>query len=175
MLINLTAVALVAAAWVMRAESPAFSIVGLEAVAVACLAVGGWMGGILVSRNQISVDHRYASAGRWKESTIEARPGEAIAVAEADELKVNQMKLLRIGDRRIVLARSEDGYLAFDDRCPHRGGSRAGGTMICATVQCPWHGSQFDARTGAVKAGPAQHTIAGYRVEDRNGTIYVTS
>lgn len=64
------------------------------------------------------------------------------------------MKLLRIGNKRIVLARSEQGYVAFDDRCTHRGGSLAGGVMICGAVQCLWHGSQFDVSTGKVKAGP---------------------
>ena len=32
--------------------------------------------------------------------------------------------------------------------------------MICGTVQCLWHGSQFGAGTGAVKAGPAKENIA---------------
>ena len=76
-----------------------------------------------------------------------------------------------MGDRRIVLGRTEDGYVAFDDRCTHRGGSLAGGAMICGTVQCPWHGSQFDVRTGAVEAGPAEEAIATYRVERRDGDI----
>jgi nitrite reductase/ring-hydroxylating ferredoxin subunit len=81
------------------------------------------------------------------------------------------MKLLRVGDKRIVLARSAKGYVAFDDRCTHRGGSLAGGTMICGTVQCPWHGSQFDVETGAVKAGPADQGIAAYVVEQRGDEI----
>jgi nitrite reductase/ring-hydroxylating ferredoxin subunit len=51
------------------------------------------------------------------------------------------MKLLRIGDLRIVLGRTSDGYVAFDDRCTHRGGSLAGGVMVDGTVQCLWHGS----------------------------------
>jgi nitrite reductase/ring-hydroxylating ferredoxin subunit len=142
---------------------------------VGLLAVGGWMGGILVSRNQISVDHRYADAGKWNETTIDAASPEPFEVAKDDELNVNQMKLVRVGDRRIVLARSEDGYFAFDDRCTHRGGSLAGGTMICRIVQCPWHGSQFDVKTGTVKAGPAKQSIPTYRVTERDGAIYVAT
>src|SRR5262249_37928684 len=80
-------------------------------------------------------------------------------------LKVNQMKLLRVGGRRVVLARTEQGYTAFDDHCTHRGGSLAGGVMACDTVTCPWHGSQFDVRTGAVKSGPAEEPIGVYSVE----------
>jgi nitrite reductase/ring-hydroxylating ferredoxin subunit len=81
------------------------------------------------------------------------------------------MKLVHVDGRRIVLARTADGYVAFDDRCTHRGGSLAGGTMICGTVQCPWHGSQFDVASGAVKAGPAEKAIETFRVEKTGDRI----
>ncbi len=53
------------------------------------------------------------------------------------------MKLLHVGSTSIVLAKTEKSYVAFDDRFTHKGGSLAGGAMICETVQCPWHGSHF--------------------------------
>ena len=81
------------------------------------------------------------------------------------------MKLLRVGDKRIVLARTEEGYVAFDDRCTHRGGSLAGGVMMCGTVQCLWHGTQFDVSTGKVKAGPARKQIAVYRLTEEEGEV----
>ena len=129
------------------------------------------MGGVLVNRNQIGVDHRYARAGRWNEATIQASDGQSPALARADELQVDQMKLIHLNGKRIVLARTEGGYVAFDDRCTHRGGSLAGGVMIGGVVQCPWHGSQFDCRTGAVKAGPADTPIATYRVTEEQGEV----
>ena len=174
MLANLSAVALFAVAWWLRgsaSSAPGVAQLVLEGAGLALLSAGGWMGGVLVNRNQIGVDPRYANAGKWREATLQARLGEPVVVAKADELEVNQMKLLRVGDRRIVLARDEGGYVAFDDRCTHRGGSLAGGAMICGTVQCPWHGSQFDVQTGGVKAGPAAERIAIYRVEERDGEI----
>jgi nitrite reductase/ring-hydroxylating ferredoxin subunit/uncharacterized membrane protein len=174
MILNLSAVALVAAAWMMRATASELVVLVLELAAVVLLMVAGWMGGILVSRNQISVDHRYAAAGKWKEEAIDLSPGTPVEVAATSELKLDQMKLLHVGDRRIVLARTDDGYVAFDDRCTHRGGSLAGGTMICGTVQCPWHGSQFDARAGTVSAGPAQESIETFRVEVRGDKVLLT-
>lgn len=59
------------------------------------------MGGVLVNRNQIGVDHRYAQAGIWKEQNIRLSSGQPADVAKADELKVNQMKLLRVNGRRL--------------------------------------------------------------------------
>jgi nitrite reductase/ring-hydroxylating ferredoxin subunit/uncharacterized membrane protein len=174
MLVNLTAVTLVAAAWIARRDTPpgpTTLVLGLELAALALLVAGGWMGGTLVNRNQIGVDHRYAGAGKWKEQTLEPNANAPLIAARGDELKVDQMKLLHVGDRRIVLARTEQGYVAFDDRCPHRGGSLAGGSMMCGAVQCPWHGSQFDARTGSVKAGPADRGIETFRVEQQGEEI----
>jgi 3-phenylpropionate/trans-cinnamate dioxygenase ferredoxin component len=42
----------------------------------------------------------------------------------------------------------------------------------CA-VLCPWHGSQFDVRTGRVVAGPAQEKIKVYAIKISNGEVYV--
>jgi nitrite reductase/ring-hydroxylating ferredoxin subunit len=64
------------------------------------------------------------------------------------------MKLIHAGKKRILISRTEKGYVALHDHCTHRGGSLAGGAMICETVQCPWHDSQFDVNAGVVKAGP---------------------
>jgi nitrite reductase/ring-hydroxylating ferredoxin subunit/uncharacterized membrane protein len=174
MLVNLAAVALFAIAWVVRGDSAAMPTqlsLGLEAVGLILLTAGGWMGGVLVNRNQIGVDHRYARAGKWKEERIRAGAERSMVVARRDELQPDQMKLLQIDGRRIVLARTDTGYLAFDDRCTHKGGSLAGGVMIGGVVQCPWHGSQFDCRSGAVRAGPAGDPIAAYRVTEANGEV----
>jgi uncharacterized membrane protein/nitrite reductase/ring-hydroxylating ferredoxin subunit len=174
MIVNLTAVALVGLALVLRPEAslaPGAPVLGLEVVAVGLLTVGGWMGGTLVNRNQIGVDHRYAQAGKWSEERIAGAGEVEVVVARSDELEVDQMKLLHLDGKRVVLARTEAGWVAFQDACTHRGGSLAGGVMICGTVQCPWHGSQFDARTGAVKAGPAKQPIEAFTVNERDGQI----
>jgi uncharacterized membrane protein/nitrite reductase/ring-hydroxylating ferredoxin subunit len=173
MLLNLLAVALFIVATWLRSGSvgPEIPVLVLEGLAVAMLFIAGWQGGVLVSRNQISVDHRYARAGRWKEANVKGGSGQSVVVAVSNELEVDQMKLLRVGDRRLVLARTGEGYVAFDDRCTHRGGSLAGGVMIRGVVQCPWHGSQFDCRKGAVQAGPATEPIGTYPVSERDGKI----
>jgi uncharacterized membrane protein/nitrite reductase/ring-hydroxylating ferredoxin subunit len=174
MLLNLSTVALFAISFFVRlgeSHQPSTITLSLEAIGVVLLSVAGWLGGVLVSRNQISVDHRYANAGRWSEARVDAKPGEFVTVARADELEVDQMKLLHVGDRRVVLARTERGHAAFADGCTHKGGSLADGVLICGVVQCPWHGSQFDCTTGQVKAGPASKAIATYELREDNATI----
>src|SRR5215207_10193301 len=104
-LVNLSAVALFAAAWLLRggaSVSPGVVDLALEAVAAGLLTLGGWMGGTLVSRNQISVDHRYAGAGKWREEHVSAGGAREASVGRADELEVDQMKLVHLDGRRIV-------------------------------------------------------------------------
>jgi nitrite reductase/ring-hydroxylating ferredoxin subunit len=74
---------------------------------------------------------------------------------------------------RIVLARTESGHMAFDDRCTHKGGPLSDGVLACGTVQCPWHGSQFEVATGAVARGPARHPIDTYDVAERDGRVWI--
>ena len=173
-LINITMVIIFSVALMLRKkEEVSFMIIiGLEIAGIILLSIAGWLGGTLVFRNQIGVDIRYAHAGKWKEEYIDNADGE-INVASIDELKVNQMKLIHVRGKRIVVCRTEKGYAAFDDYCTHRGGSLAGGTMICGTVQCPWHGSQFDVLSGIVMAGPANKCISVYPVKETDKMVYL--
>lgn len=145
-------------------------LASLEIIGVLLMIIAGWMGGTLVYRNQIGVDVRYANAGKWMEERIYSDHRE-ITVGSVDELKMNAMKLLHIKDKRIVVARTETGFVAFDDRCPHKGGPLSGGSTMCNTVQCPWHGSQFDVTSGVVKAGPAKEGIKTYVVKQNGNKI----
>lgn len=173
-LINISMVVIFVSAWLFRQKQDiSFSwIISLETVGVILLSVAGWMGGTLVYRNQIGIDLRYAHAGKWRELYITQKSGKT-EVGAIDDLKVNQMKLVHINGLRIVVCRTENGYAAFDDRCTHRGGSLAGGAMICSTVQCPWHGSQFDVRTGMIKAGPAKESIRTYSILESEGKVFL--
>jgi uncharacterized membrane protein/nitrite reductase/ring-hydroxylating ferredoxin subunit len=173
-LLNITMVIIFSVALVLRQKQDTsfVTIISLEIAGVILLSIAGWLGGTLVFRNQIGVDIRYASAGKWKEEYIK-KPGGEITVATVDELKVNQMKLIHIKGKRIVVCKTEKGYAAFDDHCTHRGGSLAAGSLICGTVQCPWHGSQFDVHTGIASAGPAKRNISTYSVKETDNNVFL--
>jgi nitrite reductase/ring-hydroxylating ferredoxin subunit/uncharacterized membrane protein len=142
----------------------------LMAMAVAILGVSGWLGGTLVYRNQIGVDHRYAGSGKFKKRSLSSwsRP-----VCHQSELGDGQMLLAIVGTERVVIGRCSEGLFAFGDSCTHKGGPLSDGALVGCTVQCPWHGSQFDVRNGRVVAGPAEGKIKIYSIEIRNGEVYV--
>jgi len=175
-LLNVAALLLFATAWVLREPegAPSIATLAFELVGTSGLFYSGWLGGTLVTRNMAGVDHRYANAGKWQEESIATKRGEPVVVGHADDLEDDQMKLLRIDGRRYALARSRGIYTMFDDRCTHRGGSLAGGVLIDGVVQCLWHGSQFDVKSGAVKCGPAKKKIRAYEVKkEKDGRLVV--
>jgi uncharacterized membrane protein/nitrite reductase/ring-hydroxylating ferredoxin subunit len=172
-LINVLLLLVFTAAYLLRDKTSFSIIIGLESAGFILMGISGWLGGTLVYRNQIGVDPRYAGAGKWNEAYLKDT-GNLIEVAAETELETDQMKLLHINGKRIVLAKTTEGYVAFDDRCTHKGGSLAGGMMVCGIVQCPWHGSQFDCQTGKVKAGPAKENINTYQTTLKAGKIYLS-
>jgi uncharacterized membrane protein/nitrite reductase/ring-hydroxylating ferredoxin subunit len=174
LILNVSLITLFSIAWINR-QNPAYGKVRVlicETAGFGLMMVSGWLGGTLVYRNQIGVYNRYADKGKWNEGFPALKDGIA-EVARSGELQIGQLKLLHINGKRIVLARTEKGYTAFDDHCTHKGGSLAGGMIICGIVQCPWHGSQFDTHTGAVKAGPATKAIKTYKVVPDSGEILI--
>lgn len=169
-LINVTSLALFAAGWLAGRKRDNALPLALHSVGTATLCVGSWMGGTLAYRNQIGVDHRYAEAGKWREEQIDPhKPGALEEVSH--DLGINQMKLVHAAEKRIAVGRTGKGYVAFQDRCTHRGGPLSDGVLMCGTVQCPWHGSQFDVHTGEVKAGPAEKDIETYDVHTQRKKV----
>jgi nitrite reductase/ring-hydroxylating ferredoxin subunit/uncharacterized membrane protein len=171
---NVAAIALIGSSWWIRGgadRSPTPLTLALDVLGAAVLCYAGWLGGTLVTRNLISVDHRYANTGEWKEKSVDAKRGDEVPVADADELEEGQMKLLRINGKRIALARTDRGYAAFDDRCTHRGGSLAAGVLVDGVVQCLWHGSQFECATGKVHCAPAKQGIKTYTVRTERNVV----
>ena len=139
-------------------------------VGVCLLGYSGWLGGTLAYRNQIGVDHRYAAAGTYKERTIE---GWDKPVCNSAELAEGQMMLATIKGQRVVVGKCSEGIVAFADRCTHKGGSLADGTLIRCAVQCPWHGSQFNVTNGRVITGPAEREIKTFVTHIKAGEVYV--
>jgi uncharacterized membrane protein/nitrite reductase/ring-hydroxylating ferredoxin subunit len=142
----------------------------LSAIGIFVLAISGWLGGTLVYSNQIAVNHRYANAGRYREVALTRwdQP-----VCKAEDLADGQMLLADIAGTRIAVGRCGDDFVAFSDRCTHTGGPLSDGALVACTVQCPWHGSQFNVRTGAVVNGPANNPVETFDAEVREGEIYI--
>jgi nitrite reductase (NADH) small subunit len=66
-----------------------------------------------------------------------------------------------------------DGEIcALDGICPHQGGPLGRGRLDGSVVTCPWHGWQFDVRTGRHQVNPSLHHPQ-YRVKVEGSDIFV--
>ena len=65
-------------------------------------------------------------------------------------------------DTPVLLFRHDDKVFALDDVCTHTGDALAGGEVDGFVVTCPWHGAQFDIRTGKNLRMPALWSIRDF-------------
>lgn len=73
---------------------------------------------------------------------------ELVPVAAAGEIPDGKARQITVADKEIAVFRIGDEYFAIGNECPHYGASLCDGYVREATVMCPWHGWQFDLRTG---------------------------
>src|SRR5262249_17378419 len=78
-----------------------------------------------------------------------------------------------VGDDAVLLARRRDQLFAIGATCSHYGGPLAEGLIVGDTVRCPWHHACFSLRTGEAFAAPAFNPMPCWRVEKRNGMVFV--
>ena len=71
-----------------------------------------------------------------------------------DGLPPNSMRAVTVTDTLVLLVREGDQVYALEPRCGHMGGPLHDGTLQGHVVTCPWHGSQYDVRTGRALRGP---------------------
>ena len=96
-----------------------------------------------------------------------------VEVAETEDVQVSQMMAVEVNDEKICLANVNGKYYAIGNVCTHMGGPLAEGKLEEYIVQCPWHGSRFDIRSGEVVRPPAMKPESTYEVKVENNDILI--
>lgn len=93
----------------------------------------------------------------------------------ADSASVVEGKPLtvEIAGVSVAVVRAGGELFALANRCTHRGGPLAEGSVENGCITCPWHGSRFSLPTGEVERGPAVYSQPVYDVRDQQGSIEV--
>ena len=79
---------------------------------------------------------------------------EFVEVASASALPIGRAMACTVGERKIALFHTSDGFFATDNTCPHRGGPLAEGDVIGKEIVCPWHFWSFQIDTGQSPDNP---------------------
>ena len=88
-----------------------------------------------------------------------------VKVANLDEVPPGEMKIVELDGEEIVVANVDGGFFAFNNTCTHRGGPLGEGLLMGDVVECPFHGGQFNVRTGEVVSAPPEEPVQTYAVQ----------
>jgi glycine betaine catabolism B len=99
-----------------------------------------------------------------------------VKVANTKDIQPSQMKEVEVNGQNICVVNVEGKYYAIGSICTHEGGPLADGTLEGYEVECPWHNSKFDVRTGEVTSPPASEPEPSYevKVDDNNNILIKT-
>jgi nitrite reductase/ring-hydroxylating ferredoxin subunit/uncharacterized membrane protein len=146
----------------------------LSITGVVLLSISGYLGGVMVYDDGIAVG-RHRRLGKTPRQTIKltGAPGEFVAVANENELEDGQTVRVEVNGVVLCVARAGGEVFAFQEFCTHRFGPLSEGSFRGTEVQCPWHRSCFDMRSGKVTNGPAKEDIRAFEVVVREGKVMV--
>ena len=98
---------------------------------------------------------------------------EFVKLATQSELPAEgEVKEFPCGDKVICVANVNGSITAMDNVCLHRGGPLGQGVIEGNKVVCPWHGWQWDPKTGEAAHNP-NAKIAVYPVKIEGGDVLV--
>jgi len=110
-------------------------------------------------------------------------------VASVDELPPGSRKFLTVDGRPIAVFNIKGEYFGLLNRCPHQGASLCEGPLIGLAlsqnpgeieyirqgeiIRCPWHGWEFDIRTGQSYCDPRRFRAKAYPAHVEPGSSVV--
>lgn len=135
----------------------------LSTLGLAVTMASGWIGGELAYQMGVGVDR----------NAFQSPPDDWTDVLADADLPENTPVRVDAGDTPVMLFRDEHGIHAIGATCSHLGGPLDEGKIENDCVECPWHGSVFRLRDGAVVHGPATSPQPRFEAEIRDGRILV--
>lgn len=96
-------------------------------------------------------------------------------MAKAGDMRDGEARVVDAGGTPVALVFARGTYRAFSNACRHRGGPIGEGEVDLeeGTVICPWHGWQYDLKTGVACLNPLAR-LEVYPVTVVGGEVRVT-
>jgi nitrite reductase/ring-hydroxylating ferredoxin subunit len=106
-------------------------------------------------------------------------------VAKADEIAPGASKIVVVNGREVGVFNVGGEFFAFSNRCPHAGAELCKGMIVGLVrsdgpgnyridrpgefLRCPWHGWEFDLRTGQSWCDPKSTKVRQFQVKVEPG------
>jgi nitrite reductase (NADH) small subunit len=71
-----------------------------------------------------------------------------VTVARVEDVPSGTIRSVKAGEDEIALAHCNGGFYAVQPHCLHLQGPLGHGRLDGCVLTCPWHGWQYDVRTG---------------------------
>lgn len=94
-------------------------------------------------------------------------------VLDPGELAEGRVTTVTVGHRSLCMTHHQGEICALDNRCPHQGGPLGEGSIENGWLRCPWHGWDFDPRTGDSPGGH-DDGVEAFQTEVRDDGVYVS-
>jgi nitrite reductase/ring-hydroxylating ferredoxin subunit len=95
-----------------------------------------------------------------------------VPVARVADLPPGTVAAVKAGDEEIALAHCDGGFYAVQGHCLHLQAPLGEGKLEHCVLTCPWHGWQYDVRTGQNEFDLAIQLLT-YDVQVEDGEIRV--
>lgn len=95
-----------------------------------------------------------------------------VRTAKKADVPPGTIREFEVEGKVLALANVDGQFHAINNACLHHGGPLADGPLEGTTVTCPWHGWEYDVRTGKVVQNPTVG-VDCYAVEVRGEEIFV--
>jgi nitrite reductase/ring-hydroxylating ferredoxin subunit len=92
--------------------------------------------------------------------------------AKSDLPASGEAREFACGDKTICIANVDGALSAMDNVCLHRGGPLGQGVVMGGRVVCPWHGWEYDPKTGAASHDPGAK-VAVYPIKLEGDNVMV--
>jgi nitrite reductase/ring-hydroxylating ferredoxin subunit/uncharacterized membrane protein len=181
MALNLTAMGLYAINLLLRAiqfdvNTTPLIVLLLSSVGVGMILVSGYLGGTMVYDDGVGVG-RHRRYTRLPRQTIDISMFERqdgwVPACNADDIKNGETLRVDWNGTIIAIVKQGGEVYAFQEFCTHRYGPLSEGKLYGHQIECPWHRSCFDIRTGKVVEGPAKIDLKTYSATIRAGKIFI--
>jgi len=106
-------------------------------------------------------------------------------VAKVDEIAPGDSKIVKVNGREVGVFNVGGEFFAFSNRCPHAGAELCKGIIVGLMradepgvyrvdrpgefLRCPWHGWEFDLRTGQSYCDPKSTKVRQFQVKVEPG------